>query len=167
MENPTVVTGLVGGDDCLLVHHEQADLRMPGQNLTSGRQPQDAGTDDHDVVEIMGLAGPGDGRCQRTAACRPNGVRARSESTAGYPTGKRTGVQPLGELIRPGRDTIYGLVQGGSLRRSSTAQENCIPPHVFPVGNPRRFTPLAWRHQLGPGGHKGAERRTDPCREWA
>ena len=55
MENPTVVTGLVSGDDCLLVRHEQADVRMPGQNLTSGGQPQDTGTDDHDVVEILGL----------------------------------------------------------------------------------------------------------------
>jgi hypothetical protein len=31
---------------------------------------------------------------------------------------------------RPSRDTFQGLVRSG--RRSSTAQENCILPHVFP-----------------------------------
>jgi hypothetical protein len=53
---------------------------MPGENLSSGCQSQDAGTDDYDVVDIIGLAGPGHGRCQRTAACRARGVGARSVS---------------------------------------------------------------------------------------
>ena len=69
----------------------------------------------------------------------------------------------------PGEVSVHGGLPDREVEacRSPTAQGNCIPPNVFPVGNPRRFTPFALSHQLGPGGHNRAERRTKTCRESA
>ena len=56
MEYAAVVPGLVKGELRLLVHDQEGKVWSAGQQLAGRRQPNDARTDDHDVVDGVLLA---------------------------------------------------------------------------------------------------------------
>ena len=86
MENSTVVPGLVSGEGGLLVQNQEAELRVPLQDLAGGRQTQDAGPDDDDVVDAVGPWDASGGVNGSSGNC-PNRIRRRLPVVTPNPAG--------------------------------------------------------------------------------